>query len=404
MKELKDGIRSLVRIDFKGHVHKQFRGTDADKRFANEVAVLKTLEERGAPNVPVLIDSDEDTLTLVTTNCGAPAPMITDKEAKALFQELEELYGIRHDDPEPRNVTYSQKLGRFCLIDFELSEILPVPESRKDKPQVLRATWFGSSVQGRTHKANDDSFIALTVNPQLTERLADSGEILLDPSHLVLAVSDGMGGRDAGEFASRLLVARIRKEADRLYTTLATHEDFEKAEKALDQLLRNAHHDLTKLAGSNSNTQGMGATLTLAWISHERLYWAHIGDSRLYLINTAGVEQLTKDDCRAWHEWQRGAITEYSYRSHPRKAVLSDVLGGSAHEPCPQVGSFPVADEQRLMLCSDGIMDGLWEQHIREMLVEEQPVKETALAMSERARKNDGRDDTTIIVARIARI
>ena len=404
MKELKDGIRSLVRIDFNGHVHKQFRGTDSDKRFANEVVVLKTLEERGAPNVPVLISSDEETLTIVTTNCGAPAPLISEAKATALFQELEELYGIRHDDPEPRNVTYSQKMGRFCLIDFELAKVLPVPDSQHTKTQVLRASWFASSERGLTHKANDDAYLALTVNPELTDRLPTSGEILLDPSHLVLAVSDGMGGRDAGEFASRLLMARIRKEADRLYKTLANHENYQEAEKALDQLLRAAHHDVTNLADHDSNTKGMGATLTLAWVSHERLYWAHIGDSRLYLINDEGVQQLTKDDCRAWHEWQRGAITEYAYRNHPRKSVLSDVLGGSPHEPYPQVGSIHLASEQRLMLCSDGIMDGLWEQHITEMLADDLPVKSTALAMSERARKNDGRDDTTIIVAKIARI
>lgn len=404
MKELKDGIRSLVRIDFNGHVHKQFRGTDSDKRFANEVAVLKALEERGAPNVPVLLSSDEETLTIVTTNCGAPAPLISATKATALFQELEELYGIRHDDPEPRNVTYSQKMGRFCLIDFELAEILPIPDSQHTATQVLRASWFASSVQGRTHKANDDSYLALTVNPQLTDRLPTSGEILLDPSHLVLAVSDGMGGRDAGEFASRLLMVRIRKEADRLYKTLANHENHKDAENALDQLLRAAHRDVTNLADLDSNTKGMGATLTLAWVSHERLYWAHIGDSRLYLVNEGGVQQLTQDDCRAWHEWKRGMITEYAYRNHPRKSVLSDVLGGGPHEPCPQTGSIPLASEQHIMICSDGIMDGLWERHIQEMLSENRTVKETALAMSERARKNDGRDDTTIIVAKIARI
>ena len=148
----------------------------------------------------------------------------------------------------------------------------------------------------------------------------------------------------------------------------------------------------------------MGATLTLAWVSHERLYWAHIGDSRLYLVNEGGVQQLTQDDCRAWHEWKRGMITEYAYRNHPRKSVLSDVLGGGPHEPCPQTGSIPLASEQHIMICSDGIMDGLWERHIQEMLSENRTVKETALAMSERARKNDGRDDTTIIVAKIARI
>jgi hypothetical protein len=99
MKELKDGLRSLVRIDFRGHVHKQFRGTDSDKRFANEVAVLKALKDRGATNVPRLVGHDPETLTLITTNCGSPAPLITVEKAQALFQELEDKYGIRHDDP-----------------------------------------------------------------------------------------------------------------------------------------------------------------------------------------------------------------------------------------------------------------------------------------------------------------
>ena len=94
MKELKDGIRSLVRIDFQGNVHKQFRGTDKEKRFANEILILKALEERGCPNVPAFIDADEETLTLITTNCGAPAPLLTQEKATALFTELEELYGV----------------------------------------------------------------------------------------------------------------------------------------------------------------------------------------------------------------------------------------------------------------------------------------------------------------------
>lgn len=402
MKELKDGIRSLVRIDFRGHVHKKFRGTDADKRFTNEVAVLKALEDRGAPNVPKLVGHDSETLTLITTNCGSPAPLITEEKARALFQELKDNYGIRHDDPEPRNVTYSLQMGRFCLIDFELSEILPIPTSLKTaKTDVLRASWAASSVKGRQHIANDDALLALTVNPESTDPLPESGEILLDPSHLVLAVSDGMGGRDAGEFASKLLMSRIRKEAAHLYHNLGTEED---AQSSLDDLLRQCHHDVTELARKNGNTEGMGATLTMAWISHDRLFWAHIGDSRLYLINDEGVQQLTKDDCRAWWQWQRGEITEYAYRNHPRKSVLSDVLGGSKHEPFPKTGSLPLQDSQRLMLCSDGIMDGLWGRTIHEMLAKDLPVSETVREMSARAIENDGRDDTTIIVAKIARV
>jgi len=127
MRNLKDGIRSLVRIDFYGNVHKHFRGTDKESRFANEVLILKALEERNCDNVPKFIEADEENFHLVTTNCGSPAPNLSKKKSDALFQELEEKYGVRHDDPEPRNITYDEKEGRFCIIDFELSTLLEMP-------------------------------------------------------------------------------------------------------------------------------------------------------------------------------------------------------------------------------------------------------------------------------------
>ncbi len=131
MRPLKDGIRSLVKIDFYGNVHKYFRGTDKEERFANEIRILKALEERGCDNVPRYIESDESELHLVTTNCGSPAPDISRKKSDSLFRKLEEQYGVRHDDPEPRNITYDSKAGQFCIIDFELATLLDHPsESR----------------------------------------------------------------------------------------------------------------------------------------------------------------------------------------------------------------------------------------------------------------------------------
>jgi hypothetical protein len=128
MRDLKDGIRAHVRIDWNGMVHKRFRGTDADKRYATEVAVLKVLGERECPYVPKLVEEHPEELYFVSTNCGSPAPNLTPAKAKELFAELERDYGVRHGDAEARNVTYSAKLGRFCLIDFEIAEILPMPE------------------------------------------------------------------------------------------------------------------------------------------------------------------------------------------------------------------------------------------------------------------------------------
>jgi hypothetical protein len=124
---LKDGIRSNVRIDFYGNVHKRFRGTGADQRYATEVAVLKVLEQRGCPYVPRLLEEHPEELYFVSTNCGRPADQISKEKADKLFAKLEREYGVRHLDAEPRNITYSAALGSFCIIDFELAEILPIP-------------------------------------------------------------------------------------------------------------------------------------------------------------------------------------------------------------------------------------------------------------------------------------
>jgi tRNA A-37 threonylcarbamoyl transferase component Bud32 len=124
---IKDGIRSHVRIDFYGNVHKRLRGTGAAERYATEVAVLKELERRGCPYVPKVLEEHPEEHYFVSTNCGKPAPQISKEKADKLFTNLERDYGIRHLDAEPRNITYSDKLGRFCIIDFELAEILPMP-------------------------------------------------------------------------------------------------------------------------------------------------------------------------------------------------------------------------------------------------------------------------------------
>ncbi len=124
MRNLKDGIRSLVKIDFYGNVHKYFRGTDADKRAANEARVLQVLEQRNCPNVPRLLSYAPEENYIVTTNCGSPAPNLTRKKSDKLYAILKEKYGVIHDDPEPRNITYDEKLGEFCIIDFELATII----------------------------------------------------------------------------------------------------------------------------------------------------------------------------------------------------------------------------------------------------------------------------------------
>ncbi len=130
MQEAKNTQRALVRIGYDGRVHKSFRGSNAAERFANEVRVLRVLEERGCNYVPRVLEAHEDQLYLVTTNCGSLVERISEAKLKDLFGALERDFGVRHDDPFTRNVTYRHSDGRFCLIDFELATILDPPSPK----------------------------------------------------------------------------------------------------------------------------------------------------------------------------------------------------------------------------------------------------------------------------------
>jgi hypothetical protein len=124
MQKVKDTLRATVHMSYDGRVYKAYHGPDAPVRFANEVRVLRYLEARGCPFVPRLLEADPEQLRIVTTSCGARVEHIDAARAQELFAELEK-FGVRHDDPDPRNLTYRFADGRFCLIDFEFATILP---------------------------------------------------------------------------------------------------------------------------------------------------------------------------------------------------------------------------------------------------------------------------------------
>jgi len=132
--EIKDTKRAIVRIGYDGRVHKRYRGPLADERYRNEVKVLRYLEEKGCGFVPKLLEEHPEELYIITTNCGAPVQRISEEKKNSLFTELES-YGVKHEDPFVRNVTYHAHSGRFCLIDFEFATILETGDGlRLDEP------------------------------------------------------------------------------------------------------------------------------------------------------------------------------------------------------------------------------------------------------------------------------
>jgi len=123
MHDIKDTARALVRIGYDSRVHKTFRGPKAEERFANEVRVLRHLEARGCTFVPRLLSVEPESLKIITTNCGSRVDHLGEERRKELFAELLP-FGVRHEDPDIRNVTYRTSDGRFCVIDFEFASLL----------------------------------------------------------------------------------------------------------------------------------------------------------------------------------------------------------------------------------------------------------------------------------------
>lgn len=134
MPEAKNTRRASVHIGYDGRVHKTYRDNRADERMRTEVAVLEHLGKQNCPFVPKLIEVDWDKKKVVTSNCGTRVQHLSDKKIKSLFAQLEH-YGVRHEDPFLRNITYRNTDGQFCLIDFEFATLLDDP-SVSLKPDI----------------------------------------------------------------------------------------------------------------------------------------------------------------------------------------------------------------------------------------------------------------------------
>lgn len=262
--------------------------------------------------------------------------------------------------------------------------------------------WYAHSVSGTKKPINDDSWLGFAADIHGANLLESTGTHSLASKDIIFAVSDGMGGGNAGDAASQLLLKCLSEQIPETFKTAASgmHPDYL---FHLNKAIREVHQSINATAAKDSAKKGMAATLTLAWFTPENLYLANVGDSRLYLFRETAdpaknLQQLTHDHTFAWRQMNRGDITERQYRAHPRRSALYEVVGGGHDSVNPYLAAIPYSDRDRFLLCSDGLVDGLWQKHIDEAFSENTD-STTALAKSlmSRAIENDGADDITLI-------
>ncbi len=391
MIEAKNTQRAIVRIGYDGRVHKLFQGPNALERFDNECRVLIYLENRKCSFVPRLLSANRETLEMVTSNCGARVERLGDDKIKSIFAELEE-YGVRHDDAFLRNITYRASDGRFCVIDFEFSTILEeLPGmsnsdetgSHANKPsesQPMAVRWSAMTHSGSFRSNNEDRFLAMLIDQRGVRYLGKDGQSNTRDSDMLFAVADGMGGERSGELAGKIAIDNITKIFPRTYLMPDQHL-LEVAPLILKGLFAAIHSELVSLGKWDPMCTNMGATLTLAWLHRSTLMFAHIGDTRLYHFRSivspsdngkSKVEMVQLTEDHTYVGWLRrtGKINEREARFHPRKNVLSKALGAGNQFAEPQCGVLELNQNDKLVLCTDGITDGLWERAIKELVLE----------------------------------
>ena len=271
------------------------------------------------------------------------------------------------------------------------------------KTSILK--WSGCTDRGKIRPNNEDAFLGLQFDSRETHHLGKFGAANTGKTDFVFAVSDGMGGAHAGEFASRIAVEKIITLLPRSFQQSAVGLDAGFAD-VLTELYGEIHSALTFVGGSYEECVGMETTLSLCWFTPDWMYFGHIGDSRIYYLpaREPGIKQLSHDDTHVGWLFRNGKINEHEARHHPRRSALQKALGGNNQFVEPQLGSVAYEPGDIFLLCTDGLVEGLYDSQIAGLLRPGDSVtskEQLAHRLVAAALQSESRDNTTAMVIQV---
>jgi PPM family protein phosphatase len=207
-------------------------------------------------------------------------------------------------------------------------------------------------------------------------------------------VADGMGGAEGGQFASRIAVDAVRET----YAAAGP----EPPQLRLSAAFLEANRRVQQEAEAKPVLRGMGTTLTACAIVGKELYFAHIGDSRLFLVRNGECQQLTRDHSLVARLIESGAIRPEEAETHPQKHVLTAAIG-VAEDLEPDVPPSPVKLETKdlLVLCTDGLWGQMTAGEIAEIVSKASP-KDACKTLVQLAKDRGGPDNITVQVLKVS--
>ena len=205
----------------------------------------------------------------------------------------------------------------------------------------------------------------------------------------LLVVADGMGGHRAGDFASRFTVEVLAEEVQ---NSKETHP-----EQILGNAIQTANERLMEEAAKDSRLEGMGTTLVAATILDHVLYFANVGDSRLYLINKE-IRQLSKDHSMVEEMVRLGGLTEEEAKHHPDKNIITRAMGVKDKVE-PDFFEYRLKGGDTILMCSDGLTNIVDDDEIFQIVKSARDIVEAVETLIQRANENGGSDNIGIVLA-----
>lgn len=217
-------------------------------------------------------------------------------------------------------------------------------------------------------------------------------------------VADGMGGHLAGEVASQIAVDLINKSFRRWVERNTPDTDLYGTPDDTVSLkgnyivssIRLANRVVYELAMEYEQYHGMGSTVTALLVTPTRVIAANVGDSRIYLIRDGHIERLSKDHTIVSEQVEQGAMTEEEAATSPLKHILTRNLG-SSEEVEPEVFELQPSNNDKFILCSDGLTDLVSDEELREMCQNEEDPDQLCHRLLDKVLKRGAHDNTTII-------
>jgi protein phosphatase len=237
---------------------------------------------------------------------------------------------------------------------------------------------------GRQRSNNEDSF--LYWEPASDEEFRRKGRLAI--------VADGMGGYEGGQEASRLAVETVRHVYENDFT--------DDPQLTLIAAFESAHQNIQRYALEHPEFYGMGTTCTALAIVDRHLYFAHVGDSRLYRIRGGTLNRLTRDHSYVGRLVESGIVRSEDAESHPQRHILTAALG-SGKDVVPHISERPLPLEKGddLLLCTDGLW-GLVSDHELARIVQSNSPADACSRLVGLALERGGPDNITLLILRVS--